>query len=521
MIGRLGTKSMTAELAARLLAARAVLVNQGTLAEAQVRLSRGGAPDPSSPRNPNVAQARRGWQGRFGYWLRKRVRDDVAQRKARNDTFSSAASSYFGHLADLFGQIDRGDSSIGLPPYNGGLFAQNAAPHLTQLRLPDAVIADVVHDLSHTQPDGQPGYVNYRDMSVQQLGSIYERLLEQEPVLDAHGTVHVRPNPYARKDSGSFYTPQDLVDLIVDQTLKPLIEERLQAFEARSNELQGDRRPKTDRRAELSRLDPAEAVLDLKVLDPAMGSGHFLGSAVDFLTDDIADLVEFAPAVPDWLPADDPYHSPLLDRVATIRADILQRAARSGWAVNQAQLTDQAIIRRLVLKRCIYGVDKNPLTVELAKVSLWLHSFSVGAPLSFLDHHLRCGDSLIGLRIADAKAELQRLNVPMFVESAVQDVENAAHGMRQIEQLSDADVTEVHQSESLFHSVESATADLRGFLDTLTGLRWHTAGIKVRQRATFEAPAAETLGADPSKAFERLAHDPADGAPDALDAYRQ
>ena len=440
------------------------------------------------------------------YGLRKRVRDDVAQRMARNDTFSSAASSYYDHLSTLFRLIDQGDQSIGLPPYNGGLFTADAAPLLNQVRLSDAVIAPIVHDLSHTETDGQPGYVNYRDMSVQQLGSIYERLLEQEPVRGPDGQVRIRPNPYARKDSGSFYTPQDLVDLIVDQTLKPLVDERLAVFEARSGELRGDRRPRAERRAELARLDPAQAVLDLKVLDPAMGSGHFLVSAVDFLTDYIADLIEFAPAVPDWLDEYDAYHSPLLDRVAAIRADILQRAAESGWVVNEAQLTDQAIIRRLVLKRCIYGVDKNPLTVELAKVSLWLHSFTVGAPLSFLDHHLRCGDSLIGLRIADANAELRRLNVPMFVASALQGVENAAHGMRQIEQLSDADVTEVHQSESLFQAVESATADLRGFLDTLGGLRWLTAGMKVRQRAQFESPLTETLAANPTQAFPLLTH---------------
>ena len=440
------------------------------------------------------------------YGLRKRVRDDVAQRVARQDTFSGAASSYYDHLDTLFRLIDRGDPSIGLPPYNGGLFTADAAPLLNQVRLPDDVIAPIVHDLSHTQTDGQPGYVNYRDMSVQQLGSIYERLLEQEPVRGPDGQVHIRPNPYARKDSGSFYTPQELVDLIVDQTLKPLVDERLAAFESRAGELRGDRRPRAERRAELSRLDPAQAVLDLKVLDPAMGSGHFLVSAVDFLTDYIADLIEFAPAVPDWLDDDDAYHSPLLDRVAAIRADILQRAAESGWVVNEAQLTDQAIIRRLVLKRCIYGVDKNPLTVELAKVSLWLHSFTVGAPLSFLDHHLRCGDSLVGLRIADARAELQRLNVPMFVASALQGVENAAQGMRQIEQLSDADVAEVHQSESLFQAVESATADLRGFLDTLAGLRWHTAGMRVRQRAQFESPLTETLAANPTQAFPLLTH---------------
>ena len=455
------------------------------------------------------------------YGLRKRVRDDVAARKARNDTFSGVASSYYDHLTTLFRLIDRGDQSIGLPPYNGGLFAQNAAPLLNQVRLPDAVIADVVHDLSHTRDNGQPGYVNYRDMSVQQLGSIYERLLEQEPVQDAQGQVRIRPNPNARKDSGSFYTPQDLVDLIVDQTLKPLVEERLDAFEARSKELRGDRRPRADRRAELSRLDPAEAVLDLKVLDPAMGSGHFLVSAVDFLTDYIADLVEFAPAVADWLPDDDPYHSPLLDRVGAIRDAILHRAAESGWAVNQAQLTDQAIIRRLVLKRCIYGVDKNPLTVELAKVSLWLHSFTVGAPLSFLDHHLREGDSLLGLSITDARTDLRRLDTPLFVDSALQGFEAATESMHEIELRADADVSEVHESQLQFQDVESATAGLRGFLDTLGGLRWLTAGMKVRQRALFEAPIAETLGADPSRAYEQLAHRTADHPNNGSVAFRE
>ena len=455
------------------------------------------------------------------YGLRKRVRDDVAERKARNDTFSDTAASYWNHLTELFRQIDQGDPNVGLPPYNGGLFAEEASELLGNVRVSDNVIANIVYDLSHTRTDGQPRYVNFRDMSVQQLGSIYERLLEQEPVRDSEGKVQVRPNPYARKDSGSFYTPQDLVDLIVDQTLTPLIEERLNAFEARAMELRSDHRPKAERRAELAHLDPAQAVLDLKVLDPAMGSGHFLVSAVDFLTDYIADLVEVAPALVDWLTGDDAYHSPLLDRVAAIRADILHRAHESGWAMNEAQLTDQAILRRLVLKSCIYGVDKNALTVELAKVSLWLHSFTVGAPLSFLDHHLRCGDSLLGLRIADAKEELQRLNVPMFAAGALLDVEIAAQGMHQIEQLSDADVSEVHESQSLFEAVESATADVRGFLDTLGGLRWLTAGMKVRQRALLEAPVAETLGSDPSRAYEQLAHRPTDHSNSGSVAFRE
>ena len=159
----------------------------------------------------------------------------------------------------------------------------------------------------------------------------------------------------------------------MEQTLKPLAEERLRAFKAKAEELRSDRRSKEERHAELSTLDPAEAVLDLKVLDPAMGSGHFLVTTVDFLSDYIAELVESVPTVPGWL--DGEYRSPLTDRVAAIRQNLLERAGESHWVVDEGMLTDQAIIRRMVLKRCIYGVDKNPLTVELAKVSLWLHSF--------------------------------------------------------------------------------------------------------------------------------------------------
>ena len=408
------------------------------------------------------------------YGLRKRVRDDIAQRKSQNDVFSGTAANYYNRLLELFRLIDKGDASISLPPYNGGLFASTAAPLLENVRLSDAVIADIIHDLSHAESDGEHRFVNYRDMSVQQLGSLYERLLEREPVRAADGSVSVRPNPYVRKDSGSFYTPQELVDLIVEQTLKPLAEERLQVFEEKAEALKSDNRPKSERRTELAKLDPAVAVLNLKVLDPAMGSGHFLVTAIDFLSDYISELIEYVPVVPEWLNGE--YVSPLVDRIDAIRKDILKRADESGWVIDKAQFTDQAIIRRMVLKRCIYGVDKNPLTVELAKVSLWLHSFTVGAPLSFLDHHLRCGDSLLGLRIKDINEDLNRFGT-LFISSAIQGAENAAAGMQLIEEMSDTDISEVQQSIDLFSGVEGTTSVLRGFLDFTCGLRWLTSGM--------------------------------------------
>ena len=440
------------------------------------------------------------------YGLRKPVREHVARRMDAGAVFSDNASSYYDHLMTLCELIDGGDASIGLPPYNGGLFAPDAAPLLRNVRLSDAAVAPIVYDLSHADTAGGRRFVNYRDMSVQQLGSIYERLLEREPVRDELGRIVVRPNSYARKDSGSFYTPQELVDLIVDRTLKPLAEERLAAFRRKSEELKRDRRPKAVRADELRCTDPAEAVLDLKVLDPAMGSGHFLVTAVDFLSDKVAELVEYAPAVPEWL--DGEYASPLVDRVAAVRRDILDRARESDWVIDEAQLTDQAILRRMVLKRCIYGVDKNPLTVELAKVSLWLHSFTVGAPLSFLDHHLRRGDSLVGMRVLEATGELNRLG-GLFASSAIAGAEAATTGMQRIEEMSDADVAEVRESASLFREVEATTADLRGLLDFLCGLRWLTAGMKTRERKSFEAPLSDTLGRHPDDAYVLLARGPA------------
>ena len=248
-------------------------------------------------------------------------------------------------------------------------------------------------------------------------------------------------------------------------------------------------------------------MLDLKVLDPAMGSGHFLVTAVDVLSDLVAELVESAPAAAEWL--SNGYESPLVERIDDIRDDILRRAAESAWAIDDSLLTDRAIIRRMVLKRCIYGVDKNPLTVELAKVSLWLHSFTTGAPLSFIDHHLRHGDSLIGLRVQDGREALRRLS-GLAAHSTIAGAETAADGMQRIEELSDADIAEVHESAALFQGVEDTTAEIRGLLDFLCGLRWLTAGMTVKARMEFEEPLEDLLEQNSTNALKLLSRGPHD-----------
>ena len=417
------------------------------------------------------------------YWLREHERPKGAK-------LSHQRRNAYLHFRELCRIVDRGDLAIGVPAYNGNLFAEDYADILETHELPDSDFIPVIRDLSHTNIDGESRYVNYRDMSVQQLGSIYERLLEREPIVDTEGNIKIVLNRHARKDSGSFYTPQPLVDLIVDQTLEPLVEDRLKAFEQKAQELSQDTRDTTVRIAELIQHDPAAAVLDMKVLDPAMGSGHFLVTTVDFLADYIADLIEYAPSVPEW--SNGNYQSPVATQVNTIRNTIKKQANEHGWVVNDSQLSDQAIIRRMVLKRSIYGVDKNPLTVELAKVALWLHSFTVGAPLSFLDHHLRCGDALVGMRTQRATEELNRLG-GLFAQSAIQSAEKAASAIQRIEDIPDSIIEHVHESRALFDKAERKTAELRGILDFLCGLQWLTANMTKSAKAEFEAPIINIL----------------------------
>ena len=399
------------------------------------------------------------------YGLRDKVRGDVGRRKDGHDTFSATASRYWAVVDDLCRAIDRGDASIGLPPYNGGLFDRQRTPLLAAVRLGDAVMADVIDALSFEQTDHGRRYINYRDLSVQQLGSIYERLLEYEVIRDS-GEIKVRPNVFARKGSGSYYTPDDLVNLILKETVGPLVRARLKAFSDHAAEPDTGRTDPRLTQSDLYRLDPAERLLDLKICDPAMGSGHFLVSLVDYLADSVIAALAEAQATVEG------YVSPLTERIDAIRTTIMNNAGERGWTIDAEQLDDRHIIRRMVLKRCVYGVDKNPMAVELAKVSLWLHTFTVGAPLSFLDHHLRCGNSLFGCWARQGIEKMSAGGHGLFIHEPVNRAADAANAMQVVEHLTDAEIAEAHRSARTFAEVEAMTAPLDAFLSLLHAFDW-------------------------------------------------
>ncbi|UPT64485.1 MAG: type I restriction endonuclease [Hyphomonadaceae bacterium JAD_PAG50586_4] len=125
------------------------------------------------------------------------MRLDIADRRARAQVFSSTIATYWPKLSAVFKAIAEGDDALGIPPYNGGLFTKENAPLLGRVELPDATIADVIYGLSHRIEDGEPRYINYRDLSVQQLGTVYERTLEYELQVDA-GAVIVKADDTAR-----------------------------------------------------------------------------------------------------------------------------------------------------------------------------------------------------------------------------------------------------------------------------------------------------------------------------------
>ncbi len=412
------------------------------------------------------------------YGLRKRVREDIAKRIDSKDTFSATLDGYYRRVHNLFKAIDKGDSSIGLPPYNGGLFNIQQSPLLNRVEIPDSEFAPILDKLSRLHTEDNPKWINYRDLSVQQLGSIYEGLLEFELALDDDGNLAVRPNIFARKTSGSYYTPESLVKLILEKTVGPLIDEKLALFKNKSDELKKRKSSKKGRLKALRELDPTSAILELKICDPAMGSGHFLVSLVDYLADRILESLVESEEIVDWAEEGNLYASPLFQKISSIREQINQQAKEHRWVVNEDQLDDRHIIRRMILKRCVFGVDKNPMAVELAKVSLWLHTFTVGAPLSFLDHHLKCGDSLFGEFVREAEDYLEERG-SMFIASVVAQAKATAKGMAVIEQITDADISEVKDSAEKFKVVEKVTNPLSRFFGFIHAIRWM--GIKDKE----------------------------------------
>ncbi len=309
-------------------------------------------------------------------------------------------------------------------------------------RLPNTALLSAIRSLSVVQPKGEPRrMVDFAHLGAEELGSVYESLLElvprYDPVSHAFSLETLAGND--RKTSGSYYTPSELVELVLDTALDPVlddVEKRTQTPEER-----------------------AEALLDLKVCDPAVGSAHFL--------------------------------------VAAARRIALRLAvARTGEL--DPTPTDYSDALHDVVGSCLYGVDINPMAADLAKVSLWLTAMTPGKPLSFLDHHIKVGNGLLGTTPAllrdgvpdaaftaltgDDKAEVTRWK-------KANKVERANRGGDDLFSDSTTDLDPAH--------ARAVTTEVDQALRTAASL----------DEVTFAAQRYATLGDDPDTQRHRLAAD--------------
>lgn len=274
-----------------------------------------------------------------GYGMR-RLRER-AVRRSQHDRHGDLWASLRPVFTAL-GQAD-GEPTLGLPGL-GGLFAPEQCPHLDGAALDNRALLGAVYRLAwiREQEGGTLARVNWKDMGPEELGSVYESLLELVPVVSDDGRRFSFAGAgesagNARKLSGSYYTPDALVQQLLDTALEPVVAERLAACDSRDGK--------------------EDALLSLSVVDPACGSGHFLLAAARRLA----------------------------GHVARVRAGGTPGATEYRHAL------------RDVVTHSIHGVDRNPMALELARMALWLETYTPDRALGFLDHHLVCGDALLGL----------------------------------------------------------------------------------------------------------------------------
>ena len=313
--------------------------------------------------------------------------EDLTDSETFHLEYSDYSTSIWNRLTRLFELVDEGEEDLDIPPYNGGLFDTDDHAFLDANEVSDPYIAEVIFRLSTTvNEEGEHVLADYADLDTRHLGTIYEGLLEHEfriapdegmaavsedggqvwkqgdevSVADAVETVdsgglYVVNDEGERKATGAYYTPDYVVTYIVEETVDPLVEEI-------DDDLKADG---------LTESDPEyfrrfyDRVTELKVLDPAMGSGHFLTKATGYLTEQV---------------------------MAVVREQ-------------EIQSYDEQDIRREISKESIYGVDLNGMAVELAKLSMWLETLAADQPLAFLDHHLKAGNSLVGSDITEVLSD--------------------------------------------------------------------------------------------------------------------
>ena len=408
--------------------------------------------------------------------LTRRAASMLPTYRKGSEAFEERQADLWDDVRRVFGGVRAGHREWGLPPYDGGLFEDTGTPEaelLAAVRLPNRVVGPALCALVFDQDPEQEGKVDFGDLGVRHLGDLYEGLLSYraavaevdltvnrrqagEPylpagpgdVVEVHaGELYFTSPQGGRKATGSYFTPGFAVNRLAEGALEPVLARHLQRLD------------------ELSDETAATAFFDLKVCDPAMGSAHFLTRALDLIAERLQAYLVRRP-----LPA-------LAAELERARHQIADIGRQYGAQELGEGASDFDLLRRLVLKRCIYGVDINPLAVELAKLSLWLRAFVPGLPLSFLDHTLRCGDALVGVVGPELVTTLNR-EYPMIRDLVMPGLNAALDEARTLGGIDDLELHEVQRSRELQAQIEASAAPARDLYDGYTAcgfdpeLRW-------------------------------------------------
>ena len=368
---------------------------------------------------------------------------------------SARSTQFWDRLRTLVGMIRTGDDDAGVPPYNGQLFAADGFPGselLEQAAITNARLAPALAAIAYETDKADAPGLDYAGLQIGHLGAIYEALLSlrltqapedlaydpkrdiyRPPGADEKPEVTRRDLYYqseagGRKAGGVFYTRHEFVRHLLKHSLEPALDEHLEHVREVLDSDSGE---------------AARLLFDFSVLDPAMGSAHFLTAALDVMADRYVRFLAEVPGLPG-----------VREQLDELRSDDLP-------GVRQPE--DGDLLRRLILKRCIYGVDVSPMAVEVANVTLWLASFVPGLALSWLDGNLKCGDALIG--VADPKV-VGRSDSPLLTGEAVRKaMEDAAEMQRSIATIPDRTPEEVARSEARSAELHAVTEGLRAGFD--------------------------------------------------------
>lgn len=376
--------------------------------------------------------------------------------------FDSSQTTLWDDLFRVFNAIRAGNVEWNIPAYNGGLFEPRLVGHpeaafLDSVKIPNSVLAPILLDLGFDDQDGHRGKIDFGDLGVRHLGTLYEGLLSfsvriadvdlavdrdglyvpakvKDKTLVSAGSIYVTSPKGGRKASGSHYTPTFVVRRLLENALQPVLERHLR---------------------DVAKKDPEEqwsAMLAFHVVDPAMGSGHFLVDALDVITNRFTQFLSDNPRI-------------AATPIMIAREQINSIGKQYGIEALGETIGDFELLRRNVMRNCIYGVDLNPMAVELAKLSLWLHAFVPGLPLSFLGHNLRNGNGLVGVvgpEVADKVRE------HLFGGPVTAALSKALEHAERLAALSDLSLNEVKESEKRQAQLEEATAPLGHAFDAFS-----------------------------------------------------